>query len=154
MLFVQDSYSFQCFAWLCNPIGTCVMTKWWWMLYVECSSSLSRTVFLYWRISTIRSFFSCVEFWYLYMTVRLQFLWTHRKYVASVPRQPHLLGKGCSCIWSQFPSCQVAVVMFLLVTRLYFVNISLYKFLCEVYLSLIRVLRNECQQQAWFSKSF
>jgi hypothetical protein len=28
MLFVQDSYSFQCFAWLCNPIGTCVMTKW------------------------------------------------------------------------------------------------------------------------------
>jgi hypothetical protein len=25
---VEDPYSFQCFAWLCNTIGTRVMTKW------------------------------------------------------------------------------------------------------------------------------
>jgi hypothetical protein len=28
ILSVQDPYSFQCFAWLFNPIGTCVTTKW------------------------------------------------------------------------------------------------------------------------------
>jgi hypothetical protein len=31
ILFIQSgiaSYSFQCFAWLCNPIGVLFMTKW------------------------------------------------------------------------------------------------------------------------------